>query len=415
MARPISTRDRVLWPAAALLLSLPAACTEPRRPGPRRRTPGRRTLSARRRSGPRQDLEAQAEADRRLAELRALRARRPARRGAARDRAGQLPHVRSAPAPLPHATAYGVECRPERGRARPRLAAQRRHGERYPGLVGMRSKSRFAASRNHLPLRHPVQRCPARLRRYPLRDMCRLVSDSRSAAEPATPGLSVAVERSDPRTWGFRDLVETGYLLDLGEAARKGTLDSLRRMIGCPARATERRGRFRHDAAAWAVAYRREDRARVLLQSGARPAGADCSRVDLPFGPCPDRPRARLAAHDRGDAGEDGPAANCPSSTSRRNRARCRPRRARPSSAWWTGTATSWARTHSDRGDGRVDASGISRSGKLGRRPGCRKSTTSCAAGSTATHRWRPARNAFGERVDGEGILTMMIVNPDPR
>ncbi len=99
---------------------------------------------------------------------------------------------------------------------------------------------------------------------FPYRDLCRV------AADDYRPGVR---ENMPPHLWGYRPLAETGAPIDLYEAARRGTLASLRGWLA-------RRPLDLHvpdllglTPLAWAVIYDRPEHARLLLEAGAHPYG----------------------------------------------------------------------------------------------------------------------------------------------
>jgi hypothetical protein len=101
---------------------------------------------------------------------------------------------------------------------------------------------------------------------FPYPDLCRL------AARDYRPTYHYSLE-GDRNRWGLRPLEETDEPRDLHEAARRGTLASLQRLL------TERP----HDLHAldivelppltWAVIYGRPEHVRLLLKAGANPYG----------------------------------------------------------------------------------------------------------------------------------------------
>lgn len=161
---------------------------------------------------------------------------------------------------------YGVECRLDLMRQtapsffRGMFAASdvappdRARAER----LFMQSYSTFATTYNRMITTSKV---------YPWSDLCRPADGSSRPGSDSTP---------DPDEFGYRDLAETGSPLDLGEAARRGTKDSIERLAKADLTAINRSDPFGFTPLAWAVVYRRPDHAAVLLRYGADPAGSSC-------------------------------------------------------------------------------------------------------------------------------------------
>ena len=113
--------------------------------------------------------------------------------------------------------------------------------------------------------------------RYPYRDICR------AAATVHPPKPIVAGIR--PQEYGFRDLASTDRPIDLHGAARRGTADALRRLIKAGPAKVDVADPLGMTPLAWAVAYRRSKQVAILLEAGARPAGASCGDQIAPTAP----------------------------------------------------------------------------------------------------------------------------------
>jgi hypothetical protein len=362
---------------------------------------------------PQKELDAEAEADRRLTELAysgrgdpLVEARRAIRRADFRM-------FGYSPAPGYDPRAHGVECRPGLGFADRALLRSAHIGNDILGTPG-EMEERAAASQAHRRFGTRFNAALLASERNPLRDMCRLAQEPASAADPRPPGLSVAPKRPDPSTWGFRDLVETTEPLDLGEAARKGTPASLRRMIADGPDRLNDADTFRMTPLAWAVAYRREDAALALLAAGAEPAGAACGRADSPVAPV-------MIARELGWT--ELVEAMLAQMTRRQITELEEPPQRGPVSPEAINTLERLAERHSGElkqrrisivAAVRVDASGTSRSCVLRSGTGVPGIDDELCRVIAATHRWAPARNPLGQPVDGEGIVRMAIVNRDP-
>lgn len=172
--------------------------------------------------------------------------------------------------------AYGVECRPDvpfEGEAlvrtvfagsdmiRPeeQMRSERRLGENF---------GHFGTVYNKTLLSDP---------HYPYRDICRPSRPGYSPHRPTSPPV--------PAEYGFRDLVPTDQPVDLGEAARRGTLQSMDKLIRSNHRALNRADDFGMTPLAWAIVYRREAHIARLLEAGADPAGAACSDMSYARSP----------------------------------------------------------------------------------------------------------------------------------
>jgi hypothetical protein len=114
---------------------------------------------------------------------------------------------------------------------------------------------RFALVYNRALIRHLE---------FPFRDLCR------PAADDARPP---DFEQFAPDMPGFRDLKETDRPVDLYEAARRGSIASLRRMIAAQPRRLHIPDVIDMTPLAWAVAYDRPQHARLLLEAGSHPYG----------------------------------------------------------------------------------------------------------------------------------------------
>ncbi|MBU1825956.1 MAG: ankyrin repeat domain-containing protein, partial [Alphaproteobacteria bacterium] len=112
--------------------------------------------------------------------------------------------------------------------------------------------------------------------RYPWRDICRAIDRPSQFSMAGNP----AVE-----SYGYRDLVETASPVDLGEAARRGTLESVERLAQVASSVINRTDAFGLTPLAWAVIYRRGDHAAALLKHGASPSGSSCQRLASPTSP----------------------------------------------------------------------------------------------------------------------------------
>ncbi len=113
--------------------------------------------------------------------------------------------------------------------------------------------------------------------RFPYGDICRA-------------GLDISQPHYAPAALinqlGFRDLRVTESPIDLHEAARRGTIESLGSLLAASSpREINRRDMFGMTALAWAVAYARPDHMRLLLGAQADPRGSGCSHQDQLFSP----------------------------------------------------------------------------------------------------------------------------------
>lgn len=102
---------------------------------------------------------------------------------------------------------------------------------------------------------------------FPYRDLCRLTSADYRPTYHYSEGGNVT-------KWGLRPLEETDEPRNIHEAARRGSLASLQRLV------TERPGDLNAldlldlTPLAWAVIYRRASHVALLLEAGANPYGA---------------------------------------------------------------------------------------------------------------------------------------------
>lgn len=101
--------------------------------------------------------------------------------------------------------------------------------------------------------------------RFPYADLCR--------AAPTTYRPSWREERAGVVHWGFRPLAETAEPRNMYEAARRGTLGSLRRLIDARPLDIHLPDMLGLTPLAWAVIYDRPDHIRLLLAAGAHPYG----------------------------------------------------------------------------------------------------------------------------------------------
>jgi hypothetical protein len=171
--------------------------------------------------------------------------------------------------------AYGVECRPE-------LVTQNAPGY-FRGIFAASDVSSDEVLRTerlfeqrYSAFATAYNRAVLKDARYPWRDICRAVdqpSQFRLNGEPAVKG------------YGYRDLQETASPIDLGEAARRGTLESVERLAIADSSAVNRADAFGLTPLAWAVVYHRGDHARALLKHGAAPSGSPCQRLSTPTSP----------------------------------------------------------------------------------------------------------------------------------
>lgn len=103
---------------------------------------------------------------------------------------------------------------------------------------------------------------------YPWGDICRPVSES--SKHLVTGALPL-------ENFGYRDLEETAAPTSLGEAARRGTLDSLIIFAKVERATLNHADFFGLTPLAWAVVYRRRKHALSLLQLGANPEATDAT------------------------------------------------------------------------------------------------------------------------------------------
>lgn len=99
---------------------------------------------------------------------------------------------------------------------------------------------------------------------FPLHDLCRVAADDYS------PGVSEDLTRGQ---WGYRLLEQTDAPIDVYEAARRGTLESLRRQIEARPVEVHVPDLLGLTPLAWAVIYDRPEQVRLLLAAGAHPFG----------------------------------------------------------------------------------------------------------------------------------------------
>ena len=170
--------------------------------------------------------------------------------------------------------AYGIECRPSVVSQGQRLvravfAASDVPNSREAAAVERALSgnfSRFGISYNKALLADP---------QYPYHDVCRAAPPGGIQAHP--------FEVASPHEYGFRNLQPTDRPIDLGEAARRGTLASLQSLIALDRKGVNKPDILGMTPLAWAIAYRRDDHAEALLREGASPAGAD--RLSAPTSP----------------------------------------------------------------------------------------------------------------------------------
>jgi hypothetical protein len=153
----------------------------------------------------------------------------------------------------------------------------------------------------------------------------------------------------------------------------------------------------------------------VLLQAGANPVGADCSRADSPLAP------VRIAR----ESGWREMIETMLANMERREVARLyEPPQRGPVPPEARNTLERLVERYRDRLEpGRtqivatveVDAAGTSRSCELKEATGVAEIDDELCRLIDPTHRWSAARNAFGERVAGEGTVKVQIVDLDPR
>lgn len=110
-------------------------------------------------------------------------------------------------------------------------------------------------------------------RSYPFRDICRSEELGKRPAQLA------------PSQFGFRNLAQTQMPIDLGEAARRGTLESMRRLLAQEPDQINKPDIFEMTPLAWAIAYRREEQARLLISSQAHFGGSACADPRKPTAP----------------------------------------------------------------------------------------------------------------------------------
>jgi hypothetical protein len=102
--------------------------------------------------------------------------------------------------------------------------------------------------------------------RYPFADLCR--------PEPPKPLPSASYD--DPIDYGFSELVVTEQPHDLSEAARRGSLASVSRLVAADGFKIDQEDPYGLTPLAWAIIRRRSDVAKLLLRAGASPLGTDC-------------------------------------------------------------------------------------------------------------------------------------------
>lgn len=99
---------------------------------------------------------------------------------------------------------------------------------------------------------------------FPYHDLCRVAADDYS------PELSEVLR---PGEWGYRTLEETDAPIDIYEAARRGTLASLRRLVEARPINLHVPDLLGLTPLGWAVIYNRAEHARLLLEAGVHPYG----------------------------------------------------------------------------------------------------------------------------------------------
>ncbi len=173
-------------------------------------------------------------------------------------------YSRTAPANYP--AVYGVECRLN-------LMRQTAPGF-FRGMSGASDVAPPDAARaerlfmqNYSTFATTYNRMISRSKVYPWSDICRAADGSSLPSLDPTPY---------PDEFGYRDLAETESPLDLSEAARRGTTDSIERLAKADSTPINLADPFGFTPLAWAVVYRRPEHAAVLLKYGADPAGSSC-------------------------------------------------------------------------------------------------------------------------------------------
>jgi len=112
--------------------------------------------------------------------------------------------------------------------------------------------------------------------RFPWRDICR---------PEATPARSIFDGDVAPQNYGYRNLEETVVPIDTGEAARRGTTDSLERLAKANIGAINRPDPFGLTPLGWAVLYKRAEQVKTLIRYGASPVGAPCLGASQSYSP----------------------------------------------------------------------------------------------------------------------------------
>ena len=197
-----------------------------------------------------------------------------AKRAAEEGRFGLLVHSLLVPGNYPEA--IGLNCNPRQefllaeGMTRAGSAASdiMRPPEGIVAVSALGKFTTFAYRYNSALIRQPS---------YPYRDICRPTTRDYERPKP--------FERVSPEQYGHRDLVETDQPADLYEAARRGSLSSLEKMLRAKEPLVNRPDVLQMTPLAWAIVYGRRDQAKLLLEHGAGPNGAVCSTSTYPEAP----------------------------------------------------------------------------------------------------------------------------------
>lgn len=296
-------------------------------------------------------------------------------------------------------SAYGVECRPDlvtrnapgdfRGMfaasdvpsSGEALRAERLFEQRY---------SAFATDYNRAILKDAS---------YPWRDICRAVD------QPSQFGMKGDLAVED---YGYRDLKETASPIDLGEAARRGTLESLERLALKDSSAINRADAFGLTPLAWAVIYQRGDHANALLEHGAAPSGSACQRLSptapiqfaraLQWRKMIDQMRPYMNASDAALSDPPVLLQKPPYSELARGIEQSRKRH-----------AGKLASDVSVKAKVSIDARGKAHGCKLESKTGIRPFDHEICSQILTTTRWKAARGKYGEPVAGDGIIRLHI------
>jgi hypothetical protein len=155
--------------------------------------------------------------------------------------------------------AYGVECRPPINILKEALSRATYAGSDMPPVNETEAAERTRSSDNHATFGLRYNRALLADARFPYDDMCRLSMAQQTLTEDFTK----------PVDYGFRDLMPIERPANLGEAARRGTAQSLTALIASRRGELNKRDTFGMTPLSWAIAYGRREHAQLLMKSGA--------------------------------------------------------------------------------------------------------------------------------------------------